>query len=115
MFVRASRYYEAMVAAREADVRAQANRELCEVSYREAERLRKEITRLTDVIVGLKREGLTEVSNYADEAWGRYVMDSDGAPEAPRRPEKGPSYVDLEADKEIARIIAAELDAAPVE
>ncbi len=46
----------------------------------EALAARKEIRRLTDVIIHLKDQGKILHPGYGDEVWGKHIMDEESAP-----------------------------------
>ncbi len=66
-----------------------------DVQKREAEAIaaRKEVKRLTDVIIHLKDEGKTLPPGFGDEVWRRYVMDQADPPKGAYR---GPTPEDRE-------------------
>ena len=66
-----------------------------DVQKREAEALaaRKEVKRLTDVIIHLKDQGKVLPPGAGDEVWGKYVM---GAEDAPREGYQGATAEDRE-------------------
>lgn len=107
MFVRMSRYLKVLQEAVESGARvALLERERRQL-HRDVFKARREVVRLTNVIIRMKQEGYS--THAGDQTWGRYVMDDEegGAAGQQDLPEGG-----LE-DEEVARAeaeIRAELE-----
>lgn len=98
MFVRLKKHIALALKFAESNARCAIYK--TEMMKREAEAIasRKEIRRLTDVIIHLKEKGQELPPGHGDRVWGKHIMDEGSAPEPSTYPVfEGPTPEDREA------------------